>query len=165
MILEPSAGGMESVPFILSLGSNQGDRAGYLRLGLAYLGDRIVVDAISRTIETAPWGPVTQPHFLNLALRGHGAPDPFALLAWAREAELSAGRVRGVRFGPRTLDVDIIFFGGLVLETPSLTLPHPRWEGRPFVRDLLAEVAGDLRDPRTGKALAGMAAAAKERGA
>jgi 2-amino-4-hydroxy-6-hydroxymethyldihydropteridine diphosphokinase len=61
--------------------------------------------------------------------------------------------------------VDIIFFGGLVLETPLLTLPHPRWEERPFVRDLLAEVAGDLTDPRTGRALAGMAATAKERGA
>jgi 2-amino-4-hydroxy-6-hydroxymethyldihydropteridine diphosphokinase len=156
---------MESVPFILSLGSNEGDRAGFLRLGLEYLGDRIVVDAVSKTIETRPWGPVPQRPFLNLLIRGHGAPDPFALLAWAHEAELVAGRVRGVRFGPRTLDVDLIFFGALILDTPALTLPHPRWKERDFVRDLLGDVAGELVDSRTGTPLAAMAGVEKEVGA
>jgi 2-amino-4-hydroxy-6-hydroxymethyldihydropteridine diphosphokinase len=144
---------MDLVPFVLSLGSNQGDRADFLRLGVRVLRERISVDIISRTIETDPWGPVRQPRFLNLLLRGHGAPDPFVLLAWAQEAEQAAGRKRTVRFGPRTLDVDIVFFGGIVLDSATLTLPHPRWDDRPFVRELLPEVAGDLVDPRSGRPL------------
>jgi 2-amino-4-hydroxy-6-hydroxymethyldihydropteridine diphosphokinase len=164
MSFERSSGGMDAVPFVLSLGSNLGDRAANLRLGVEFLRRRVVVDALSRTIESEPWGPVPQPPYLNLALRGHGAPDPTTLLAWAHEAELAAGRVRGERYGPRTLDVDIVLFGDLILETAVLTIPHPRWEERPFVRDLVAEVAGDLREPRTGRRIAELAGAGKGSG-
>ncbi|MEX0856257.1 MAG: 2-amino-4-hydroxy-6-hydroxymethyldihydropteridine diphosphokinase [Gemmatimonadota bacterium] len=145
--------GLEAVPFVLALGSNLGDRRGHLDAGLRYLSERLQIERVSSIVESEPWGPVSQPHYLNLVLRGHGAESPTGLLRIAQGAEAEAGRVRDLRYGPRTLDVDIVFFGDLVLETPSLTIPHPRWEERPFVRDLLKEVADDLVDPRSGRSL------------
>jgi 2-amino-4-hydroxy-6-hydroxymethyldihydropteridine diphosphokinase len=105
-------------------------------------------------LETAPWGPVTsQPDFLNLVARGSSGGQASDLLRLAHEAEAAACRARTVRGGPRTLDVDLIFFGDLQIHSPSLQLPHPHWEERPFVHQLIPEVAGDMVDPETGRLL------------
>jgi 2-amino-4-hydroxy-6-hydroxymethyldihydropteridine diphosphokinase len=141
------------IPFVLALGSNLGDRRENLARGLRFLGERLQIEAVSRTMESPPWGPVPQGAFLNLALRGTGADNPFALLDIAQAAEEDAGRRRDVRYGPRTLDVDLIFFGDLMLDHPDLTLPHPRWEERPFVRNLLPEIGGEMVNPVTGRRL------------
>jgi len=148
---------MDDISFILALGSNLGDRQANLQLGLRELAGKVTIDAVSRIIESEPWGPVRdQGLFLNLVLRGHGAHSPRELLAIAQGAEIAAGRVRGVRYGPRTLDVDIIFMGNVVIDSPLLTIPHPEWEKRAFVRNLLPGVAGDMVDPRSGRPLSGV---------
>jgi len=150
---DESVNELTSIPFILALGSNLGDREDNLARGLRFLGERLHIEAVSRTVESEPWGPVSQGAFLNLTLRGTGADNPFSLLQFARAAELDSGRRRDERYGPRTLDVDLIFFGDLMLDHPDLTLPHPRWEERPFVRNLLPEVGGAMVDPATGRRL------------
>jgi 2-amino-4-hydroxy-6-hydroxymethyldihydropteridine diphosphokinase len=112
------------VTSVLSLGSNLGDRLGHLRRGLAVLEPV----AVSRVWETAPWGGVEQDDFLNVvALCPWDASE-----AWRRAvvAETAAGRERDVRWGPRTLDVDVVWAEG---RDPSLVLPHPRAHERAFV--------------------------------
>ncbi len=109
---------------VLSLGSNLGDRLGYLRLGLSVLGPV----AVSPVYETAPWGDVEQDDFLNVvALCEWDAAE-----AWRRAvaAETAAHRERDVRWGPRTLDVDVVCASG---SDPALELPHPRAHERAFV--------------------------------
>lgn len=109
---------------VLSLGSNVGDRLGFLRLGLAALEPL----AVSRVWETAPWGGVEQDDYLNVvALCAWDAVE-----AWRRavRAETAAGRERSVRWGPRTLDVDVVWADG---SDPELELPHPRATERAFV--------------------------------
>ncbi len=122
---------------VLSLGANLGDRAGTLRAALAALaGDGPVT--CSELYETPPWGPVEQPPYLNAIAVVRGDRDARGWLALAHELEQAAGRTREVRFGPRTLDVDVITVtrddGSPVLsDDPELTLPHPRAAERAFV--------------------------------
>ena len=119
--------------------------------GVEYLSRHLTVHALSRIVESRPWGSVPdQPDFWNLVLRGSTNRDALSLLDLAQSAESAAGRVRGVRRGPRTLDVDLIFFGDLCCRSRRLQIPHPSWEVRPFVYALLPEVAGDMVDPRSG---------------
>jgi 2-amino-4-hydroxy-6-hydroxymethyldihydropteridine diphosphokinase len=144
----------EATPFILSLGSNLGDRRANLMDGAQYLSHHVAIHAVSRIVESRPWGPVPeQPDFLNMVLRGSTSRDAFFLLEVAQSAESAAGRVRGIRRGPRTLDVDLIFFGDLCYRSPRLQIPHPAWAERPFVYGLLPEVAGDMVDPQSGRPL------------
>ena len=109
---------------VLSLGSNLGDRLAHLRLGVHVLAAR----AVSPVYETAPVGGIEQPDFLNVVV----LCDLDAGQAWARaqEAERLAGRVRAVRWGPRTLDVDVVWADG---DEPGIELPHPRAHERAFV--------------------------------
>jgi 2-amino-4-hydroxy-6-hydroxymethyldihydropteridine diphosphokinase len=122
---------------VLSLGANLGDRAGALRTALAALkADGLV--ARSTLYETPPWGPVEQPPYLNAIAVVRGSRDARGWLARAHELEQAAGRTREVRFGPRTLDVDVVAVteddGTPVLsDDPELTLPHPRAHERAFV--------------------------------
>jgi 2-amino-4-hydroxy-6-hydroxymethyldihydropteridine diphosphokinase len=122
---------------VLSLGANLGDRAGALRTALAALtGDGLV--ARSTLYETPPWGPVEQPPYLNAIAVVRGPRDAAGWLARAHELEQTAGRTRDVRFGPRTLDVDVITVTGddgapVLSDDARLTLPHPRAHERAFV--------------------------------
>jgi 2-amino-4-hydroxy-6-hydroxymethyldihydropteridine diphosphokinase len=122
---------------VLSLGANLGDRAGALRTALAALaGDGLV--ARSTLYETPPWGPVEQPPYLNAVAIVRGPRDAAGWLARAHELEQAAGRTRDVRFGPRTLDVDVVTVIGddgapVLSDDPELTLPHPRAHERAFV--------------------------------
>jgi len=117
---------------VLSVGSNVGDRLAYLRSALDRM--RPCVDAVSPVYETPPWGPVSQPDYLNaVILASDDTADPPGWLARAHAAEDAAGRVRDQRWGPRTLDVDVIAVDDIELSDPDLTLPHPRAAERAFV--------------------------------
>ena len=126
----------------VALGSNLGDRWALLRGGLAQLPD---VVAVSPVYETAPvGGPAGQGPYLNLVAELRTAVTPRELLGVAQRAEAAAGRTRKERWGPRTLDVDILLVGDLVVEEPDLQVPHPRMWERGFVLVPLADLAPDL---------------------
>src|SRR5882724_8767210 len=115
----------------LALGSNLGDRLAHLQFAVDELAAAagVQVVAVSRVYETAPVGGPPQDPFLNGVAAVDTALDPYALLALAQRIERDAQRVRSVRWGPRTLDVDLLLFDDLRLADPDLTLPHPRmWE-------------------------------------
>ena len=138
-----------TVRAFLSLGSNLGDRAGHLRRAVDQLraGSDPAVTAVSRVYETEPvGGPDDQGAFLNLVVElAVPVPvDPYRLLEQCHRLEAAAGRVRTVRWGPRSLDADVIWVDGMALDDPHLTVPHPRWRERRFVLAPLAELAPDL---------------------
>ena len=117
---------------VLSLGSNVGDRHAHLRAGLEVIASRLAVTAVSPFYETAPVGGVAQADFLNcIALVD--TDDPELALAAAHAAEEARGRLRSTRWGPRSLDVDVIDVDGQERDDPRLTLPHPRAHERAFV--------------------------------
>ncbi len=124
----------------LALGSNLGDRLGNLQTALDSLGQGgVAITAISSTWETPPI-PADQPVFLNIAIAAETALEPPELLALCKRIEVSEGRRPGRHWGPRTCDVDIIFFGDQIIASPTLTVPHPRLASRAFVLAPLAEV-------------------------
>lgn len=144
----------------LALGSNQGDRAALLAQALARLdlvpGVRVV--AASSLYATAPVGPPDQPDYLNAAAEVRTTLEPRALLAACLGIEAALGRVRDRRWGPRTIDLDLLVFGDRRVAEPGLEIPHPRIRERSFVLQPLAEIAGDLR--LEGRTVAEWAAAA-----
>ena len=138
-----------TVRAFLSLGSNLGDRTAHLRRAVDQLraGSEPAVTAVSRVYETEPvGGPDDQGAFLNLVveLAVPTGADPYRLLEQCHRLEAAAGRVRTVRWGPRTLDADVIWIDGVVVDDADLTVPHPRWRERRFVLAPLAELAPDL---------------------
>ena len=120
---------------VLSVGSNLGDRLGTLQGCVQAIGGLAGTDvlAISPVYETAPVGGPAQPDYLNAVLAVGTALGPRALLAATQGIEADFGRVRAERFGPRTLDIDIISYDGEVSDDPVLILPHPRAHERAFV--------------------------------
>ncbi|HEX8305128.1 MAG TPA: 2-amino-4-hydroxy-6-hydroxymethyldihydropteridine diphosphokinase [Jatrophihabitans sp.] len=117
---------------VLSIGSNIGDRLAQLRSAVTALEPYLT--AASPVFQTPPWGPVQQQPFLNAVLLvTDPAAGPADWLARAQACEQAAGRVREQRWGPRTLDVDVITVDDVVSEDPELTLPHPRAAERAFV--------------------------------
>jgi 2-amino-4-hydroxy-6-hydroxymethyldihydropteridine diphosphokinase len=145
---------------VLSLGSNLGDRLGNLQLGVNQLAaGGLVCQAISSVYETAPVGGPEQEDYLNAVLLAVTALPARAVLASCAAAEAAAGRVRTVRFGPRTLDVDIITVDGETSADPELTLPHPRAHERAFVLAPWLELDPDAVLPGSGRAAQLLAAA------
>ena len=145
---------------VLSLGSNLGDRLGNLQLGVNQLAAAgLTCQAISSVYETAPVGGPEQEDYLNAVLLAVTALPARAVLASCAAAEAAAGRVRTVRFGPRTLDVDIITVGGETSADPELTLPHPRAHERAFVLAPWLELDPDAVLPGSGPAAQLLAAA------
>lgn len=128
----------------LGLGSNIGDRLGHLRTAVASLP---AVRAVSDVYETDPVGGPEQGRFLNIVVEIDTDLDPHALLVLCHRIESAADRVRDVRWGPRTLDVDILWVDGVTLDDPDLAIPHPRMFERRFVLAPLAELAPDLTPP------------------
>lgn len=132
----------------LALGSNLGDRAQMLAEARAMLdapGLRMV--AASRVYESLPWGVVDQPRFLNQVVEVDTTLSPRGLLRRCHEIEGRLGRVRGARWGPRTIDVDIVLYGGVRISEPDLVIPHPQLSRRAFVLIPLAELNAALRVP------------------
>jgi 2-amino-4-hydroxy-6-hydroxymethyldihydropteridine diphosphokinase len=129
---------------LLGLGGNLGDPLAATEAALAALSARGVrVTARSRPYRTAPWGPVEQPDFVNLCARATTDLSPRAVLEAGLAVEAELGRERRERWGPRTIDVDLLAFDRLALAEPGLTLPHPRLTERAFVLVPLAEIAPD----------------------
>ncbi len=132
----------------LGLGSNLGDRSRLLASAIERLaGPDLRVVRRSRIFETPPWGKTDQPFFLNQVIEVETTLTPEALLARCRDVEQTLGRVRSERWGPRTIDVDILLYGDLVLRHPDLVIPHPDLGRRAFVLVPLAEIAPGLRLP------------------
>lgn len=125
----------------LGLGSNVGDRLDHLRSAVGSLPD---VEAVSDVYETDPVGGPDQGRFLNIVVQIDTDLGPRALLGLCHRLESAAGRVRDIRWGPRTLDVDILWIDGATLDEPDLQVPHPRMFERRFVLEPLAELAPEL---------------------
>jgi len=127
---------------VLSIGSNLGDRRAALQSAVDALRPWLV--AVSAVYETPPWGPVEQDDYLNAVIIVDDATaSPRDWLDRAHRAEAGAGRTRDVRWGPRTLDVDVIDVDGLTRDEPSLVLPHPRASERAFVLVPLLQLRPD----------------------
>lgn len=131
----------------LGLGSNLGDREANLRRALVHLGESVSIDAVSSIYETDPWGYEDQPAFLNCACGGVTNLDPQALLAAVKDVEAVVGRKPTFRYGPRMLDIDVLFYGQLIVGGPELEVPHPGLPERAFVLAPLAEIAPDYPHP------------------
>ena len=138
----------------LSLGSNMGDRQGYLQKAVKTLNDlpETEVKAVSSYYETAAWGLTDQADFLNLALALETKLPAETLLRSCQQIEKDLDRVRHEHWGPRTVDIDILLYGQEIWETEHLKVPHPYMSQRAFVLVPLVEIADDLVDPKTGQA-------------
>lgn len=137
----------------LSLGSNMGDREAYLRQGIRQLGEHplIQVQQTAELLETEPYGYTEQDRFLNTAVKLRTLLTPKELLQYLHEIEAAAGRTRELHWGPRTLDIDILFYDKLVYEDDVLVLPHADLENRYFVLEPLSHLAPNYRHPILGK--------------
>ncbi len=135
----------------LAFGSNLGNRLANLRQALRFLSPAVKVEACSAVYETPPWGILDQPAFYNQVVRATTELSPHALLTYLKQIEQKMGRIETIRNGPRLIDIDILFYDDLELETPQLGIPHPRMEGRAFVWVPLAEIAPNLIHPKLGK--------------
>jgi len=129
---------------VLALGSNLGDRLAYMRRGVASLERVGVVQAVSSLYETEPIGGPAQGRFLNAAVAVETDLSAQKLLQAVLEIENEAGRVRDIRWGPRTLDIDVITYGDERIDQADLTIPHPRAVERRFVLAPVAEIAPDV---------------------
>ncbi|MBV9033506.1 MAG: 2-amino-4-hydroxy-6-hydroxymethyldihydropteridine diphosphokinase [Acidobacteriaceae bacterium] len=140
----------------LSLGSNLGDRQLHLQRAVACLeGEGVKVQRQSSLYETEPQDVARQPWFLNIVVRCETQLFPVQLLKVLQRIERELGRVRAgaVRRGPRVIDIDILLYGNAVIDTPQLTVPHPRMTERRFVLEPLLEIAPELRHPATKQSL------------
>lgn len=125
-----------------------------LRQALHSLPPAVEVEACSSVYETPPWGILDQPVFYNQVVRAATDLSPQDLLIYLKQIEQRMGRIETMRNGPRLIDIDILFYDDLELETPQLGIPHPRIEGRAFVWVPLAEIAPHLVHPKLGKTAA-----------
>lgn len=135
----------------VSLGSNLGDRRAHLHFGLKRIADLGSISRVSSIYETEPWGKKDQPAFLNAVCSLFpSAADPEGFWGALKVIEQNAGRTVTERWGPRILDLDLLFWGRLVVNTDSLTIPHPHIAERRFVLIPLAELEPDLMHPVSG---------------
>ncbi len=137
----------------VALGSNLGDRAGHLDFAVTRL--RALLDdlIVSAYLDTEPVGVGNQPRYLNAAVVGSPPPGmtPRALVDALLAIERERGRERPFPRAPRTLDLDLVLYGDVIVQEEGLEVPHPRFRERAFVLEPLAAIAPDLRDPVTGK--------------
>ncbi len=144
----------------LGLGSNVGNREEMLQRAIDRLHSReLRIVRVSSVYETEPQGRRNQRWFLNLVAEARTDLFPRQLLGRIAKIEQELGRRRMLANGPRTIDIDILFFGGFVVETPALTIPHPRIAERRFVLAPMVELAPDLRDPVTRRTMRELLAA------
>jgi 2-amino-4-hydroxy-6-hydroxymethyldihydropteridine diphosphokinase len=153
----------ESSKTYLSGGSNLGDRKANLRYAIEDLrAAGMVVRHISSVYETEPVGLLDQPWFLNIAMEVATCLAPQELLACCLDIEARHGRVRAFPGAPRLLDLDILLFGDLILDMPSLQIPHPRMSQRRFVLHPLAQIASEVFHPVLGLKIASLLAACSD---
>jgi 2-amino-4-hydroxy-6-hydroxymethyldihydropteridine diphosphokinase len=138
----------------LALGSNVGDRQQHIRAAIQGLSDRgIQIIRCASIYLTEPREFLNQPWFLNTVLEANTSLDPDKLLKVCLEVEEDNLRKRDISKGPRTLDIDIIFFGREVIRKPGLEIPHRRFSKRRFVLEPLAEIASEFVDPVSGRTI------------
>lgn len=145
---------------LIGLGSNLGDREQNLRQGLALLAEHpeVTLVAVSSFHATQPvGGPAGQGEFLNAAARVETGLSARALLALLHEIEARLQRERTIRWGPRTLDLDLLLYGDQIIDAPDIQVPHPLAHQRGFVLAPACEIAGEMRHPTLGKTLAELA--------
>lgn len=138
----------------LGLGSNLGERLENLRGAVQKLPPTLRVVRKSSVFETTPVGPVAQPNFLNAVLEVETDLSPGDAFSMLKNIEADMGRTSTVRFGPRNIDIDVLLYDEVVMDTPTLTIPHPRMCSRLFVLTPLAEIAPRLVHPVFHKTVA-----------
>ena len=137
----------------LGLGSNLGDRMGTLSMAVERLSQRVTITGVSSVYETEPLGFKEQPLFLNAVVSAMTELDTFELLRFTKQIESDLGRKPGFRNAPRPIDIDILFYGDLVTQTPELTIPHPAVAERAFVLVPLVEIAPEFVHPLSQRKL------------
>ncbi|MDP3259700.1 MAG: 2-amino-4-hydroxy-6-hydroxymethyldihydropteridine diphosphokinase [Thermodesulfovibrionales bacterium] len=143
----------------ISIGSNLGSREENCRQAIKLLKENgIAVKKQSRMYETEPWGIKDQPKFINMAIEVETDKKPEELVAVLKNIENEIGRTETTKWGPRVIDLDILFYDDLILKTPDLEIPHPLIQERKFVLKPLCEIAPDKKHPITGKTVKEMAA-------
>jgi 2-amino-4-hydroxy-6-hydroxymethyldihydropteridine diphosphokinase len=142
----------------LSLGTNLGQRRQNLERAVAGLGEVMEITAVSPIYQTPPWGLTDQPDFLNLCLEATTDLTPHQLLHFNQQLEKRIGRIKEIHWGPRLIDIDILFYDDISSCSEKLTIPHPQIGQRAFVLVPLADIAPDLVHPQTGQTVREMVA-------
>ncbi|MDK2846200.1 MAG: 2-amino-4-hydroxy-6-hydroxymethyldihydropteridine diphosphokinase [Synergistales bacterium] len=138
----------------IALGSNIGDRLGTMRQAVMLLEERSLrISASSDVFETPPWGMENQPRFLNACVLAETDILPRALLELLLNIESDLGRIRRYKWGPREIDLDLLFYDDQVFNESGLVLPHPQMHRRVFVLVPLVQIAPDWRHPVLGKSI------------
>lgn len=138
----------------LGLGSNIGERDASLSAALRALAAIGAIERVSSVYDTAPMLYTDQPRFHNLVCQARTSLTPEALLHAVKKIERQLGRTSGPRYGPRVIDIDLLLYDRVILNTPALTIPHPRMAERAFVLAPLAEIAPTLTHPVLGETIA-----------
>ncbi|WP_192345953.1 2-amino-4-hydroxy-6-hydroxymethyldihydropteridine diphosphokinase [Algoriphagus sp. Y33] len=136
---------------VLILGGNKGDRISLLNSALKSISELGEVTKKSKIYETEAWGGVAKGPFLNQVVEIKTAYSPSEILAFIQQTEADLGRKRDEHWGDRTMDIDIIYFGTSIIDTPKLQIPHPFLAERKFVLVPLVEILPDYIHPATGK--------------
>ena len=137
----------------LALGTNLGDRCANLQAAKRELAPEIEIVRASSIYETPPWGYTDQPDFLNQVIEVRTHLDPLALLNHLKNIEAEMGRQETFRYGPRLIDLDILFYGQRVINEAELQIPHPRLQSRAFVLVPLCEIAPDFVHPTLNESI------------
>jgi 2-amino-4-hydroxy-6-hydroxymethyldihydropteridine diphosphokinase len=146
----------------ISTGSNLGDRKAYLDRAVSALARIGAISQISPCFETEPVGFPDQPWFLNQAIELETRLSPRRLLKYCQRIEASCGRSRTFPNAPRTLDIDILLYGDLLINSPDLVIPHPRLVDRRFVLEPLARIASHVMHPALGKSIGSLLEACRD---
>ncbi len=128
---------LKKTTIYLALGSNLGNKEQNIRHAIDFLKKKIIITKIAPLLKTEPLHIIDQPKFINTALKAKTNLSPYMLLKFIKLIERKMGRTKTIRFSPRIIDIDILYYGNLKINTPDLIIPHPRIEEREFVKKSL----------------------------